>query len=373
MKKRIFSVILSIFLLMITIIPVSAEETLPKDESKTLITEEIIINMAENFAKEINPLENISAANPIKLYDMNGQAIGYVVNYYKDDMPYGYIIFDNSNSDLISEYSFGEASLNPYSTIVQKNNVSTYSTEEPFLYKTAPFTYALYDASSEKLIDNYGYSQNVDVSTFSNKPAEWEDVIFDTSEINSSYSIISTNHLDDFYAFGETYIEDLTGHYACLVSALYTCGSFFGVLDYSDVKGDYLQLWEDTKTEFDHEDNGITYGSTNIFDGASGFEKFCRRKGKNISTYTTDTVTYNFFTTAIDKGKISVVHAGIFSASDQERSGHSMAVEGYASLSEKNSGKDVDMLMIFDGWNEYIRYLNFDFNGWMDLRGTNFE
>lgn len=50
-----------------------------------------------------------------------------------------------------------------------------------------------------------------------------------------------------------------------------------------------------------------------------------------------------------------------------------MAVEGYASLNEKNSGKDVDMLMIFDGWNEYIRYLNFDFNGWMDLRGTNFE
>lgn len=26
--------------------------------------------------------------------------------------------------------------------------------------------------------------------------------------------------------------------------------------------------------------------------------------------------------------------------------------------------------MVFDGWNEYVRYLNLDFGNWTDLRGT---
>ena len=30
-------------------------------------------------------------------------------------------------------------------------------------------------------------------------------------------------------------------------------------------------------------------------------------------------------------------------------------------------------LMVFDGWNEYVRYLNLDFGNWTDLRGTTFN
>ena len=50
-----------------------------------------------------------------------------------------------------------------------------------------------------------------------------------------------------------------------------------------------------------------------------------------------------------------------------------MAVQGYATIQSKSSGNQVHTLMVFDGWNEYVRYLNLDFGNWTDLRGTTFN
>ena len=59
------------------------------------------------FAKGAYTELSLSAANPIKLYESTGKAIGYIVNYYYNSTPYGYVIFDTTGSSLISEYSFG--------------------------------------------------------------------------------------------------------------------------------------------------------------------------------------------------------------------------------------------------------------------------
>ena len=40
----------------------------------------------------------------------------------------------------------------------------------------------------------------------------------------------------------------------------------------------------------------------------------------------------------------------------------SMAAEGYATLRAYNSGNTVHTLMVFDGWGDTVRYLNFDFD-----------
>ena len=50
-----------------------------------------------------------------------------------------------------------------------------------------------------------------------------------------------------------------------------------------------------------------------------------------------------------------------------------MAVQGYATIKNKNSGAQLQTLMVFDGWNEYVRYLNLNFGHWTDLRGTTFN
>ena len=50
-----------------------------------------------------------------------------------------------------------------------------------------------------------------------------------------------------------------------------------------------------------------------------------------------------------------------------------MAVQGYATIQSKSSGNQLHTLMVFDGWNEYVRYLNLDFGNWTDLRGKSFN
>ena len=38
-----------------------------------------------------------------------------------------------------------------------------------------------------------------------------------------------------------------------------------------------------------------------------------------------------------------------------------------------NSGNTVHTLMVFDGWGDTVRYLNFDFDSWTDISGTTFN
>lgn len=54
------------------------------------------------------------------------------------------------------------------------------------------------------------------------------------------------------------------------------------------------------------------------------------------------------------------------------RSGHSMTVEGYTTLQGKTTGNTIRTLMVFDGWNEYVRYLNFDSEDFTELESTVF-
>lgn len=48
-----------------------------------------------------------------------------------------------------------------------------------------------------------------------------------------------------------------------------------------------------------------------------------------------------------------------------------MAVEGYVTLRANNFGNTVHTLMIFDGWGNGVRYLEFD--NWTQIAGTTFN
>ena len=191
--------------------------------------------------------------------------------------------------------------------------------------------------------------------------------------IYENYNLVTTNHLDEFLAFSEDYIEDQTAHYACAISALYACAAYYGALNFADVSGDYLGLWEATGTSVSSTSNGITYGITDVYNVGPGFVSFCADKGVTVSQNTVDNPNYRFFTNCIDGGNMAVVHCGIINEDDNIRSGHSMAVQGYATIQSKSSGNQLHTLMVFDGWNEYVRYLSLDFGNWTDLRGTTFN
>ena len=96
-------------------------------------------------------------------------------------------------------------------------------------------------------------------------------------------------------AFSEDYIEDQTAHYACAISALYACAAYYGALNFADVSGDYLGLWEATGTSVSSTSNGITYGITDVYNVGPGFVSFCADKGVTVSQNTVDNPNYRFF------------------------------------------------------------------------------
>ena len=73
-------------------------------------------------------------------------------------------------------------------------------------------------------------------------PATWDEVLLDVAEVYENYTLVSTNHLQEFISFNEPYIESVTGHYACAVSALLACGAYYNAVDYTDIAGDYMDI-----------------------------------------------------------------------------------------------------------------------------------
>ncbi len=200
-KMRCFTAFIMILMLTVTsVLPTFASE-ITNGNSQIEFTEDLAIQMGERFAKAIVPNSDIIADNPVKFYDENGQAIGYIVNYYKESESYGYVIFDTTNEDLISEYSFGEKSKSPYEMICGLD-ASLFRSEKSdnVLYRIAPFTYGIVN-DEENIRTNYGEIVEKDAvlslrENRSSKPITWDTVLLDIKEVYEDYTLSSTNHLD---------------------------------------------------------------------------------------------------------------------------------------------------------------------------------
>ena len=47
-----------------------------------------------------------------------------------------------------------------------------------------------------------------------------------------------------------------------------------------------------------------------------------------------------------------------------------MAVEGCCTLKNKSTGESYRALMVFDGWNDSVAYVNYDFTKFTDTGGV---
>ena len=371
--KRFISLLTILVVTISSVVTVSASE----NSSVVEVTNDLAIQMAGRFADGIEANNNIVAVNPKKFYNEEGQAIGYIVDYNLENEPYGYVVFDTTSDSLISEYSFGYNAVNPYDKILQDEPSVFYLTENTSkLYKIAPFVYGIID-NTGKIKTNYGETLEASAVPLNisraKDPTSWNEVILDVAEVYEDYAMVDTNHLQEFISFSEAYIENETGHYACAVSALLACSAYYNALDFEDIAGDYMDIWNSTGTTVSSVRGDVTLGSTQIGNIGPGFVNFCAGKNISVTQNTTYNPKFSYFANCIDREDMAVVHCGIIDENTGSRVGHSMAVQGYATIQAYNSGKIVNTLMIFDGWGEAVRYLNFDFDSWTDIAGTTFN
>ena len=129
-------------------------------------------------------------------------------------------------------------------------------------------------------------------------------------------------------------------------------------------------MWNLSATTQSSTSNGIIYGGTNQSNTGNGLVAFCATKGITVSHTFRNSPSFSFFTNCINSGNIAIFHGGINTSSG--RSGHAMAVQGYSTLKKNNTSTTIQTLMVFDGWNEYVRYLNFNY-GYTDTAGNAFS
>jgi len=98
------------------------------------ITEEVAEEFALNWAKTAEPDLDLSASSTVEMYDAQNNFIGYSVSYCLEDTPYGYVILDFSQPDIIAEYSIFENTPDILEQIIENNEAQIPSEDISLLF-----------------------------------------------------------------------------------------------------------------------------------------------------------------------------------------------------------------------------------------------
>lgn len=126
---------------------IAAAVSFPKTafgEEKIELTPALASEVALDFRASLNGSQEVLTAEPIKFFNDSGQAIGYIVEYQlADGSPEGYVVLDNSDASLFSEWSFEDGARSPISSSLGEISVYATNGSSPFVIKSAPFSYAV--------------------------------------------------------------------------------------------------------------------------------------------------------------------------------------------------------------------------------------
>lgn len=359
-------------------------EEIESSSEGILFTPEMAVEFAQDFVDSVNPSGDLTASGTTKLYEPSGQAIGYIVDYISDyGDPNGYIIFDNSDESLISEYCFDEGAINPYVAAVESSQTSSFrSLQEPIetkAVKTSSFVYAAVDPNDGSGVDMYGdevLPQESASMLRSPISGSWDDVFLGNFG-SALYTIVDAQTVPQFISFSETQIEQMTGKYACGVSAMLNAACHYMKSDfsYSQISSYYSDLWNRSGTSVYKVEGGISYGETYSSNYGPALKSFLASKGVNVIQAQQNGASFDFYKTTIQSGDVAIFSCGINLPNSDGvigRSGHSMTVEGYATLSSNSTGAYFNALVVADGWTSNARCLNFGYGGYTDTHGTFF-
>ena len=73
------------------------------DDDLVRVTPQIAVEQAQAFFDDVSD-EPVTACDPVKMVNSDGESIGYIVRAKRDDVNYGYVVFDSERSWWISEY-----------------------------------------------------------------------------------------------------------------------------------------------------------------------------------------------------------------------------------------------------------------------------
>lgn len=371
--KRIFAFLLSLIMLLSLSVPVFAAET------EAFYTQDEIYNInkvnvgkyAMSFIDTIYNDSSLEAGDIFVFYSENDNISGYCVDVIKGGSPNGYVIVKfSANNPVVSEFVLGTGIENPYTMIMKEANIEN---DDAIFYSIGSNDYQILDLNRGVAVDDTseivsekefkGYKecarvakQAADGVTISNDEGlnysdldgwtvvsdEYEGTVKEDGEktINGADSISTWYCSDDVEANEKTY--------ACSVVALCNLMKYYRSRGYDKISSSFTTLYDELWSHAGTNSSGTT---------SNGKEAPAAKKYLNNLGYTCSYTSYLFdnysdFTKDLGNNRPCIFTYG--AKFDNKSGGHAVLAVGYVDTSK------YQYLKIADGWNNYLRYINFN-------------
>ena len=381
------------------------------------VTDEVVERIVVEWAEYVSPGRSFDVSAIYDYYDQNDQLIGYSVSVTSNGIPYGYVLLDFFQENMISEFVIEENAVNICEialTELQSNtrandlNNRNADMSSVKLHKCLPLSPAvsvevggteLYAIGNEitsrdeyKSLSSFISVSEIKQSTISNSIDNPPAIYDPNSENETTYghcgdvmlrsiptgytAVDRDTRLNSPKALSQSWAENNTGSYACaIVAALNIMYQNDCLLNNDSVKT-YDWLWNETGTKEttsskNDTSSDIVYGSTTIGKIAPAIVKLAKQLGKSNSSYTSvSSPTYQTYKSAVQAGKSGVLEFGVTvtASNGTERQGHSVSVVGFRS--DKDSSSSVHQyIIVADGWGSF-RYMELSAIDFTDKAGA---
>lgn len=381
------------------------------------VTDEVVERIVVEWAEYVSPGRSFDVSAIYGYYDQNDQLIGYSVSVTSNGIPYGYVLLDFFQENMISEFVIEENAVNICEialTELQSNtrandlNNRNADMSSVKLHKCLPLSPAvsvevggteLYAIGNEitsrdeyKSLSSFISVSEIKQSTISNSIDNPPAIYDPNSENETTYghcgdvmlrsiptgytAVDRDTRLNSPKSFSQSWAENNTGSYACaIVAALNIMYQNDCLLNNDSVKT-YDWLWNETGTKEttsskNDTSSDIVYGSTTIGKIAPAIVKLAKQLGKSNSSYTSvSSPTYQTYKSAVQAGKSGVLEFGVTvtASNGTERQGHSVSVVGFRS--DKDSSSSVHQyIIVADGWGSF-RYMELSAIDFTDKAGA---
>lgn len=342
-----------------------------------VLTDELAVEMAQGFADTMYSSDGLIAKEPVIFCNESGEAIGYIVSFFNETGPNGYIIFDNTDKSLISEYVVEDGVLNPFVNYnaLTRSVPFAMTSENSAIVKTDMATYAAVDVETGEAVDNYGKNVNLDLDEIANNtnvrsvdPSTWNDIFIDYN--STYYTLLENKWVTPFLGRSQTQITNATGGtYACVVTALIDCAEYYDPnFGNQSLKDTFFGIWNHTNSYYD--ENGA--GTTTFSNMGPGFSSYMSSRGVSVGQWSKASPSWSDYKSTLNNWNMAIFGCGI-NKNGNGRVGHGMSVQGYMVFKPNGINEPIYTLGVHDGWNTYARNLSFYFTRYTDTYGAFFS
>lgn len=372
--KKLFTLLLSLAMLVSLAVPAFATELegAYTQEEINAINEVNIAKYAKSFVDAVSDDPDLESGDVLTIYSENDKISGYCIDIVKDSLPNGYVVVKFSNNEpVVSEFSLGAGVQNPYEVIMERDNIGT---EDAIFYSIGSNDYQVLDLKHEVMAssDTTELVSEKEFMTYKEdakeiKQAELQTITDSDDGLNYSdldgWSVVSDNYEGtvkngmehtitgaddiDLWYCGD-HVENNNRTYARSVVALCNLAKYYRENGYDKISRSFTTLYDTMWDYAGTNDEGTTSNGRE----APAAQRYLNELGYKCtySSYLFDN--YGDFTKDLDKNKPCIFSYG--AKFGNKKGGHAVFAVGYVETTE------YQYLQIADGWNDYLRYINFN-------------